>query len=129
MFMTPREIASQFSPHDADREDTMRGEEDDFQVWRRKAKEAVTGDYMESSNMDPVPLAPQLEAEGMKNPINLMHGERSLQTGRPMLGDGHHRLGYSLYTKPDSLVPVEHYEDEESMMDHNYKRWQAEHGR
>jgi hypothetical protein len=118
MFMSAKEITQRYSPHDGDREETMRGEEDDYQVWRRKAAEAVTGNYLGEDHTDPAPIAQSIDREGVHEPVNILEDEHSVSTGKPVIADGHHRIGYSLYTKPDRYLPVRHFADQRSLWEY-----------
>lgn len=100
MFMSARQITTKYEPLVGDREPTMRGQESDEQVWRRKAVEM-------SKEPD---FARALDANEVSAPIPLTH-EANYGGKKPMVAGGHHRIAYNLYRHPDRLLPVVHHED------------------
>jgi len=105
MFMTAREIRSQYAPWEGDRETNEHGHmETDEQMWARKRHEASLG-------VEPT-LDKQVMREGVKNPIPLQHVDPWWSgNAKPQLMGGQHRVAVMYEHRPDALMPVEHFED------------------
>ena len=101
MFMSAREIKSQYDPWHGDFEDDY---ETSDELWDRKYQEATLG-------KEPT-LDKQVLREGVKRPVALevvdpwWHGDK-----KPEIMGGHHRIEIMARHKPDALMPVEHVSD------------------
>ena len=103
MFMSAREIKSQYMAWGGDREPTGdEGEiETDEELFDRKYKEAVADGLHHS-----------VLSEGVKRPVALevthpwWNGNK-----KPEIMGGHHRIEVMARHKPDALMPVEHVSD------------------
>ena len=95
MFMSAREIQSQYGASPADRED-VRGDDGEWrsetndEVWSRKADET--------------------RERGLDKEIarNGVPGVIGIRPTRGYILDGHHRVGYMGETDPDRLMAVDH---------------------
>jgi len=116
MFMSAREIKSQYQPLDADRLSVnadghaeafgVKGPfslmESDYQLYARKLRESG-GD-----------LERDIMANGVTNPILLEDGtdpNGGGWHGRMQIVGGHHRVAVMLRRAPDQLMPVEHHKN------------------
>ena len=106
MFMSAREIRSQYQALDGDRETDSDGwRESDDDLFDRKYEESyatkhLNGDY----------LADHIAEHGVENPVSLQADP--LNTGsfdKPEILGGHHRIAVMETSRPDDLMPVEHY--------------------
>ena len=101
MFMSAREIKSQYDPWHGDFEDDY---ETSDELWDRKYQEATLG-------KEPT-LDKQVLREGVKRPVALevvhpwWNGDK-----KPEIMGGHHRIEIMARHKPDALMPVEHVSD------------------
>lgn len=103
MFMSAREIRSQYVPWDNDREwvDHRGDWETDEEVWGRKLSEA------RESGLDR-----DVVSHGVRNPVPLEHVDPWWHGNRtPQLMGGQHRVAVMSQERPDDLMPVEHFED------------------
>lgn len=111
MFMSAREIRSQYSPWPGDRFEvqTRQGlrDETDAEMWNRKRRQASQGS-----------LDRKILSEGVRNPVYLESPDpkEPLDRGPYLLG-GHHRIAVMSEHKPDALVPVEHFQNPETAHD------------
>lgn len=97
MFMTPREIVSEYHPLAGDfkvlrdpvtKKDTF---EQPADVWERKAQEA-----------DRVGLTESIKERGVEIPVSLDPKEK-------VVVGGHHRIAAALKINPDQFIPVMHH--------------------
>lgn len=101
MFMSAREIKSQYDPWHGDFEDDY---ETSDELWDRKYQEATLG-------KEPT-LDKQVLREGVKRPVALevvdpwWNGNK-----KPEIMGGHHRIEVMSRHRPDALMPVEHVSD------------------
>ena len=108
MFMTAREITSQYQPADGDRLTKWHGQheyrpETDDEMWSRKGVEA-TNDRVIVGHPS---LTAALVADGVKAPIPL--GREIGRSGKPQVAGGQHRIAAMMDNKPDELMPVVHH--------------------
>jgi hypothetical protein len=94
MYMTPREL-SRHEYGDA----YLTGEEP-HEIMQRKLREAT-----ESG------LAAKIRAQGVQEPVHLYHNV----DGSSTLTDGHHRLAVAATMGKNTLIPVEHHDEESGM--------------
>jgi hypothetical protein len=105
MFMTARDIVATHQPSDWDRDKTYpKGQpsrlETDSEVLSRKLSESKGGDW--------AGFHESIAAEGVKTPVHLsMQFGRS---GKPQIGEGHHRVASTMDINPDRYIPVMHHE-------------------
>lgn len=98
MFMSAREIKSQYDPWHGDFEDDY---ETPGELWDRKYEESVDFGYHMT-----------IPKEGVRRPVALevvdpwWNGNK-----KPEIMGGHHRIEVMSRHKPDSLMPVEHFDD------------------
>lgn len=90
MYMTPRELRH------AELGDTYVTGEEDHEILRRKLRESNKSG-----------LATRIRKEGVKKPIHLFHENDGTST----ITDGHHRLAVAQTMRPDTLIPVEHHDE------------------
>jgi hypothetical protein len=112
MFMTPREIRSEYSTNFADRQDPFSGQRmSDTGMLKRKLTESKNSGLFDS-----------VKEEGVKAPIGLGTMRDDVPaikqdfptapvSGKPMMTSGHHRLASALTSRPDDYVPVIHHTD------------------
>lgn len=112
MFMSAREIRQDYQALDGDRDEIIdefnERIEDDPDLFARKYKEA--SQYPSGLTN---PLAGDILRHGVKNPISLQ--EDHTVTGsrkKPEILGGHHRVAVMERHKPDTLMPVEHFESQ-----------------
>jgi hypothetical protein len=112
MFMSAREIMDRYQPLDGDR-DAVLGEtderlEDDGELYARK--------YDEAENTYPdwdVSLKDSILQHGVKNPVSLQADDYHVGSqDKPEILGGHHRVAVMGEHKPDTLMPVEHFESQ-----------------
>lgn len=109
MFMTRDEIQRSYSPIDTDRGFRMKsGYDSDDTVWASKVADVQGTDFEHS-----------VQTHGVEHPVPLTT-KASRVTGKPMLAGGHHRVAVS---KPDQLIPVEHYTDTTSAVENPHRRY------
>ena len=105
MFMSAREIRGQYQALDADRKEH---EYNDNELFDRKYDEA-------ENNYDHAPnehrsLKDALLQDGVRNPISLQADANKVGLGgKPQILGGHHRVAVMYEHKPDSLMPVAHF--------------------
>jgi hypothetical protein len=93
MFMSPREISSQYGLGDMiDREDST-------------PSALLARKYRESAG----PLRSSIVSKGIETPIDISMTDADDQPN-PVVADGHHRLAVGLRHDPDRLAPVRHGE-------------------
>lgn len=99
MFMSAREIKSQYAPWHGDFEEHEDGsKESPRELWDRK--------YMESMDYGYHMTIPK---EGVRNPVALEVVNPWWQGHKePEIMGGHHRIEVMSRHKPDALMPVEH---------------------
>lgn len=115
MFMSAREIRSNYQALDADREDYTdwddpdepTTQETDDDLFDRKYEEATVNTF--HSPNDSRSLADAIVEDGVKNPISLQVPDLNGSQGKPQILGGHHRVAVMEIYKPDSLMPVEHF--------------------
>lgn len=94
MFMTPREIVSEYAPLLGDRlkvNQPFTKFEEPEATWERKAQEA-----------DKVGLTASIKERGVEIPV-------SLDPSTDMVVGGHHRIAAALKINPDQFIPVMHH--------------------
>lgn len=84
MFMTAREIISEYKPLEGD----YINEETADELWERKANESETNGLLES-----------IRKHGVQIPVSLDHADKEV------LG-GHHRIAAQYRLNPDQFMPV-----------------------
>ena len=135
MFMSAREIRSQYQALDGDREDwgipgyvgenedgypTSRSSnpskekpyihyehhiEDDDDLFDRKYEEALIEKHLNGDY-----LADHIAEHGIENPVSLQADPWVTGSlGKPAILAGHHRIAVMETERPDELMPVEHY--------------------
>lgn len=102
MFMSAREIKSQYAPWHGDFEEHEDGsKESPRELWDRKYEESLEFGYHKT-----------IPKEGVRRPVALevvdpwWNGNK-----RPEIMGGHHRIEIMARHKPDALMPVEHFDD------------------
>jgi hypothetical protein len=119
MFMTAREIRSDYQALDGDRRESKirYGKERDDEVFSRKYNEASeeprTWDRYKSRWLSGGPsLTEQIQSEGVRNPVSLQVDlNKTGSRGKPEILGGHHRVAVMEAHKPDTLMPVEHFDN------------------
>ena len=111
MFMSAREIRSQYQALDGDRDlvygaDGEEHDENDDQLFERKYDEAHDTEDADSGHT----LADSVRWDGVRNPISLQTGGFGVY-GKPQVLGGHHRLAVMEEHRPDDLMPVAHFEN------------------
>lgn len=98
MFHTAEEMMNQHAPMDA------MGYRTTDELWKTKLREAA--------NMTPGSGSPggtlydSIREHGVQSPVQVLHGV--FPSGRPALGDGHHRVAVAHSLDPKMLLPVTH---------------------
>jgi hypothetical protein len=114
MFMTAREITSQYQALDGDRRgnwETAGSIEDDDRLFDRKYREAETDKWWGSDGTR-TNLKDNILDEGVKNPVSLqVNMQKTGSRGKPEILGGHHRVAVMNDHKPDTFMPVEHFKD------------------
>ena len=90
LFMTPKEIMSQYQPHEGDREELEyegRMETND-EMWSRKLDEAHYAGLVED-----------IQHHGVEIPVSLDPVNRRIR-------GGHHRIAAANHLNPDQFIPV-----------------------
>lgn len=118
LFLSAREIRSNYQALDADRRKTYRdgGEgfwvqdtaESDNDVYTRKYTESSRNRW--HSTNDSRSLTEALVEDGVKNPVSLQVPDARGEEGKPQVLGGHHRIAVMERHKPDALMPVEHFQ-------------------
>lgn len=121
MFMSAREIRTDYQALDGDRDDRVAHDwdaspevhrpETDDELFGRKADEAW-GDYDHSPNTH-LSLGEHILRHGVENPVSLMDPAAPKwdmgSQGKPQILGGHHRVAVMEQEKPTALMPVEHF--------------------
>lgn len=119
MFMSAREIHSQYQPLDKDRHvlppatlSLVKGErESDNDVYVRKYNESLTRKHGAGT------LHESVLKEGVHTPI-ILSTEDIGSRGRNQILGGHHRMAVMGMHKPDTLMPVEHFKTYDEAAEH-----------
>lgn len=98
MFMTPREVLSQYTPNEDER---VRAVEDIGTTYTSRDK------IMHAQRNG---LYQEVEKHGVKKPIAIVHEDPARGRGSVVI-NGHHRLFSQGVINPDQLMPVEHHGD------------------
>jgi hypothetical protein len=129
MFMSAREIRSQYQALDGDRLESWNldepksttGYENDDELFSRKYMEAEGDD--DHSPGDRRTLRDAIVQDGVKNPISLQVPPEKKPSrfelpnpgtgshGKPQILGGHHRVAVMDQDRPNDLMPVMHFED------------------
>jgi hypothetical protein len=106
MFMSAREIRSQYQALDGDRLENSDGDletDDDLfdrKHWESQTMKHLNGDY----------LADHIAEHGVENPVSLQADPwKTGSLGKPAILAGHHRIAVMETSRPDELMHVEHY--------------------
>ena len=98
MFMTGPEIQQTYGANPAEIEG-----ETEAGMWKRKVAEASYAGGRWGG------LRQSIQKEGVRAPVEVWHG--GSRRGGSMLLEGHHRVAVSAVDKPQSYLPIEHYDE------------------